>query len=328
MIEELEEGIYRIGVPLPRNSLKELNCYFIRGDERDLVIDTGFNFDECREALFSGLAQLGSDIDRRDVFLTHFHADHSGLASECVGENGRIFISTVDAKYLKWSLDRVLIAENDVRLLKEGFPKDELRKADETNQAYIYQMRNNDPRISCVNEGDVLCVGKYTFQMIQVPGHTPGSMMLWEADKGFMFTGDHVLFDITPNITCWYKMKDSLGAYLDSLRKVHDYPVVRAFPGHRKSGDYQKRIDELLAHHARRIGEALETISAKPGLSAYDISPHLSWNIRAKSWKEFPAMQKYFAVRECVAHLDHLLEEGKIECRMEEGINRYYVSAS
>ncbi len=42
MIEELYPGIFRIGVVLPGNPLRELNSYFIRGEESDLLIDTGF----------------------------------------------------------------------------------------------------------------------------------------------------------------------------------------------------------------------------------------------------------------------------------------------
>ena len=51
MIEEVAENIYRIEVRMPGNPLKALNSYFIRGDEQDLLIDTGFKLPECREDL-------------------------------------------------------------------------------------------------------------------------------------------------------------------------------------------------------------------------------------------------------------------------------------
>lgn len=81
MIEQVAEGIYRIGVPLPQNPLKELNSYYLPGKERDLVIDTGFHCPECEHTLFAGLAELKSDPNRRDVLLTHFHSDHSGMSA-------------------------------------------------------------------------------------------------------------------------------------------------------------------------------------------------------------------------------------------------------
>ena len=49
MTERISEGLYRIPVPLPGNPLRELNSYFIPGGDRDILIDTGFCREECRE---------------------------------------------------------------------------------------------------------------------------------------------------------------------------------------------------------------------------------------------------------------------------------------
>ena len=71
MVEEVAKNIYRIGVPLPNNPLKELNSYFIRGKDSDLLIDTGFRCDTCFQALAAGLDALHSEPTRRDVLITH-----------------------------------------------------------------------------------------------------------------------------------------------------------------------------------------------------------------------------------------------------------------
>ena len=70
MIEEVAENIYRIEVRMPGNPLKALNSYFIRGDEQDLLIDTGFKLPECREDLKEGLKKLNSHQQRRNILLT------------------------------------------------------------------------------------------------------------------------------------------------------------------------------------------------------------------------------------------------------------------
>ena len=51
MVEEVMERLYRIEVPLHNSPLKELNSYVIKGNGRDLVIDTGFNRTACYEAM-------------------------------------------------------------------------------------------------------------------------------------------------------------------------------------------------------------------------------------------------------------------------------------
>ena len=70
-----------------------------------------------------------------------------------------------------------------------------------------------------------------------------------------MFTGDHVLFDITPNITMWPNLPNALGRYLESLEKVRALPVKLALPGHRHTGDLEARIQALFTHHRNRVGE-------------------------------------------------------------------------
>ena len=98
MVTELMKDIYRIEVPLPKNPMKLLNSYLIRSDGRSLVIDTGFNRPECKEALMSGLKELNVDFDRTDLFLTHLHADHSGLLFSVKTEKNRAFAEEREAK--------------------------------------------------------------------------------------------------------------------------------------------------------------------------------------------------------------------------------------
>ena len=81
MPEEICQNIYRIEVPLPENPLKSLNSYVIKGKDRNLVVDTGFNQKICLEAMQTGLSTLGIDLSQTDFFITHFHADHFGLVA-------------------------------------------------------------------------------------------------------------------------------------------------------------------------------------------------------------------------------------------------------
>ena len=73
-------AVYRVDVPLPDNPLKNLNCYVVQDSGETLIIDTGFNRKECLDALLEGLAELDADWEKTNLFLTHLHADHTGLA--------------------------------------------------------------------------------------------------------------------------------------------------------------------------------------------------------------------------------------------------------
>lgn len=65
MINEVVPGIFRLIVPLPRNPLRSMNAYLIKGQERHLLIDTGFDWLECEQALREGLGKL--EVNLADV---------------------------------------------------------------------------------------------------------------------------------------------------------------------------------------------------------------------------------------------------------------------
>ena len=296
MPEEVFKNIFKIPVPLPGNPLKILNSYLIRGSERDLLIDTGFNMPECREAQERGLDELGAKRDSLDIYLTHLHSDHSGLAPDIVGRDGHIYLSRTDYRYLDHFLNRASFEERNGRFLKEGYPEDVLLRSDRDNPAYRLALSHLDGRFVPVPDDFRIEAGGYEWRMILSPGHTPGCTMLWNEAHGLMITGDHVLFDITPNITAWNGTEDSLGDYLESLQKALVFDVKLALPGHRGGGDYHERIRALLAHHKRRLDETASIISSCPGLNAYEIASRMTLKIRSKNWDDVPPAQKWFAV--------------------------------
>lgn len=323
MAEQIEENLYRIGVALPNNPLRELNSYLIRGEERDLLIDTGFRRPECREALAAGLRELGCEKERTDVLLTHLHSDHAGLAREFAGENRRIYISGRDMEELTEHILGIPYGERFRRYMEEGFPREMMEYVRDTNPASRFALDQVDERFTALGEGDRIRCGGYEFCVLLVPGHTPGNVMLWEEKRGIMVTGDHVLFDISPNITCWNSVKDSLGDYLESLERVKEYPVRLALPGHRGGGDYRERVEALLLHHENRLAETERVVREVPGLTAYELAGRMKWRIRARNWEEFPPVQKRYAVGETIAHLDYLRLRGRVHREKTDGLWRY-----
>ena len=50
----------------------------------------------------------------------------------------------------------------------------------------------------------------------------------------------------------------------------------------------------------------------------------MTWKIRAKSWADFPVAQKWFAVGECMSHLEHLIAEGRVRREIVDGQRAYF----
>lgn len=312
MPQEVLKNIYRIQVPLPNNPLKILNSYVIMGDERNLMIDTGFRHPECLEALQAGMSELGLHMENTDILLTHLHSDHTGLAPDIASPETKVFISREELPWMFGETRKNNWANDNIKLRRAGFDvealKTSLQKAPSRGMA-------SDPdfdRFTPVDDGQVLEYGGYKLKAVLTRGHTPAHMCFWMEEQKTMFTGDHVLFDITPNITYWAEMDDALGDYMKSLAMIDKYDVALALPGHRETGDFHARIAHLLEHHEMRLEECLNVVKNNPGLCICDIAGKMTWRIRCSSWEDFPMSQKWFAVGECHSHLRHLEVQGKI----------------
>ena len=85
-----------------------------------------------------------------------------------------------------------------------------------------------------------------------------------------------------------------------------------------------ERIEALLAHHERRLAETEALLAEHPGMTAYETAGKMRWKIRAASWEEFPPSQKWFAVGECMAHLDYLRLRSRIRREMDGEVWRWF----
>ena len=328
MLELLYENpeIYRMLIPLPENPLKTLNSYLIKSENRNLLIDTGFNRPECHEALIENLKELNVDMEKTDIFLTHLHSDHTGLINKIAHKNSKAYIGKIDYEYMFENLEGFNWEESEKRFASEGFPYEIIERLRDTNQAKIFAPDGMFESI-LVEDGYKFNVDKLEFTVILTSGHTPGHTCLYLEKEKLLFSGDHILFDITPNITSWLRVKDSLRNYIESLEKIKKLEITKTFPGHRATSDnVYSRIDEIIEHHKSRLTDTLEVIkekSAKEGLTAYEIASFMKWNMRGKSWTEFPDNQKWFAVGETLSHLDYLLNENKIEKFKDNDMYKY-----
>lgn len=323
MIEKVFPDLYRIEVVLPNNPLRTLNAYVIKGQERSLIIDTGMNRQACIKGMESSLQELEVKLTDADFFITHMHADHSGLVSYFKTETSKVFCSETDAYLInqmaiddRWDIMRSYIKCN-------GFPEEELYEAIDNHPGFKYRNKENTV-FNIVKEGDILKVGNYCFQCIETPGHSKGHICLYEPDKKVLIAGDHILSDITPNITLWSDEDDPLEEYLKSLQKILQLEVELVLPGHRKIFSHCKdRINELTNHHRKRLMEILKILGKRP-MSAFQVASEMTWDIRYSSWSEFPPQQKLFAISEVLAHLQYLHNKGEIR-RESHGDSLVYV---
>lgn len=324
MPEEIAPNVWRLNIPLPNSPLKNLNSYLIRQDGKELLIDTGFRMEECRAALCKELETLHVPLHRLDIYLTHMHADHAGLAPLIAGPESRVYISRSDGERLRALADTDLWERSDRAVVQEGWPPALLSAMRTAHPGRTLQSASFD-RYTYVEGGDLIPLGSARLQVIATPGHTPGHTCLYWPEREILFLGDHVLYQISPNITRWYGSSCDLEHYLESLRQISALPVRLALAAHRSpTGNLRERIDALLAHHERRLDDLFNVVQSNPGITAYDAAAFLHWNIHCRSWEDFPLTQKWFATGEVIAHMEELMRRQRVSRAEEAGIHRYF----
>ena len=323
MIEEVYPAIYRMEIPIPRSPLKATNAYVIKGTERALLIDSGQNCTEALSAIQAGLTELQVDLQHTDIFVTHMHADHSGLLPFLKTETTRIFANAEDAAVI----NHMFISADPMEPLRiaacqNGFAPDEAVAA-------IQRHPGNDIgakaglEFNCVADGDIIAAGPFKFRCVATPGHTQGHICLYEPEHKLLISGDHILGDISPNITYYWGERNPLQQFLNSLNLIERLEVVQVLPGHRRMfSDCQGRIEELYAHHQQRLSEAYSILQSGP-MTGYQVASYMTWDMVFRTWDEVAPVQKFFATGEALAHLQFLLAQDKVQCNWQDGAYWY-----
>jgi len=125
--------------------------------------------------------------------------------------------------------------------------------------------------------------------LLLTPGHTPGHLCVYDENEKVLFSGDHLLWNITPNVSYYDGNSDPLREYIESLRKVRELNVELVLPAHRDTYfEHRKRIEELTEHHKERLNKIVD-ILRKKSLTAYEIARGVKW--KSSSFDELDDFQ-------------------------------------
>lgn len=218
--------------------LMQCNIWHVRGRDRDLLIDTGFGIASLQQAARELFDKALSAV------ATHAHVDHVGSLHEF---SDRIIhqaeAAELDVEGENFSLYRHDHAPESIDSLE--------RAGYEVGPTFITAMPRADfnlsvftrkaaPATRTVDEGDVIDLGDRRFEVLHLPGHSPGSIGLWEASTGMLFSGDAIydgpLLDQLPG--------SDIPTYIRTMRRLESLPARVVHAGHDPSFD-GRRLKEL-----------------------------------------------------------------------------------
>ena len=310
-IEQVASEIFRIEMPMKNLALKSVNLYVIRGLEKNLIIDTGLDREECFKIILDGVKALGINLQITDLFITHMHGDHIGLVEKMWTPHNEVYLNRLEIETIRNFLGFDPIIKYRI---KHGFPREKVKTATERFRVDTDSIvRRGKLDYHSVDNWDQIKINDKRFICIHTPGHSKGHTCLYEPNEKILISGDHILGDITPGIECISDKTNPLSSYLKSLAEVKKLDLSIILPGHRSLiRDPLKRINELEEHHQKRLEEIIQILNGSPG-TAYYVASKMKWDLPYKSWNEVPDDQKWFAVGEAISHLRYLEDQGMVK---------------
>jgi len=276
-----------------------------------------------------------SDIER--LILTHGHWDHDGIASGVVHEGAELWAQELYGHLIPYhpkdllassdketqaQLDKVL--ENDIKNSTRPSIYTQLPEHSEIINNYLSARKSLS-----VNKpiGPKTDFGNLDF--IETPGHSPDHICI-SLDE-ILFTGDHILPEITPHPTMKTKYPNfikqqlpkrfqeesnnwGLLVYIKSLKKIRRIckENVLILPAHRLYNRDNlniitvERADEIINHHINRLYRIVNWIGLEPK-TLEQITEKIFSRRRLVGGNLFPAFQ------EIVSHLELLIESEDVQ---------------
>ncbi len=327
------DGIYQLKVPIPKDALvpdSDLGntlVYLVKEEDGWTLIDGGWNSKVSWDALQSELGEAGVGIkDISTLVVTHFHQDHMGLAKWIKEASGaKVVMHTEDAPA---GLQKRLggVKGNPLELTKKSMRKSGVPQADV--DAFDFPPGGHRKLLPKVDV-DHLLTGleaaiphSSRLKAMWTPGHTFGHVCVYDEKTKTLFSGDHVLPSITPNVSLFPMAEGNpLGDYLDSLGRLRNVDAKLVLPAHEgEFKDLKGRVDEIIQHHGGRLQEMMDAMKNGPR-TAYQIAEKVKWNVGP--WEKLATRTKHMAMFETEAHLVLLVRQGKVKATDRDGVVYY-----
>lgn len=320
---KVAEGVYWLRFPLPF-ALDHINLWLLEDDAGWTVVDTGLGVRPSQK-IWKGL--LAEQLDSKPltrVIVTHYHPDHLGLAGWLEQETGAdVLISRGE-----WALASTICDSSDtqtVERLREfigshGLAGDDLDKVAGKGNGFRRVVQPLPTQPGFLAAGDTVTINGECWQIHVGCGHSPEHLCLYRDSDRLLISGDQLLPTISSNLNVRSSEPDAdpVTDFVDSLKALRDNlpEDTLVLPAHGLPfRGMRARINALVAHHDEQL-ERVEAACKESPRSAFDMLPVL-FN------RKLDVQQLMFAMGESIAHLNCLMQQGRVRRERVDGIWKF-----
>jgi glyoxylase-like metal-dependent hydrolase (beta-lactamase superfamily II) len=308
--------------PFPVGDIHAYLIFPLAGSESLTLVDTGVRSPEAFEAMRRGFKDFGFALEQVDrILVTHAHPDHYGQARRLRDLSGaQVFASAIEAERMRvgWS-PRTHYRERASAWLRHwGVPQDLLEEQGAARAAVPAWQEPVEVDV-VLGEDDRLALGDFTLEVIETPGHCEGHIVFYEAETRTLFSGDHLLTDISPVPLLHIpdegeERQKSLIRFMHSLDRVERLACDQVFPSHGDViWDHRTVIAGYRLHHERRKLQIARYLESGP-LTPFEIG--------ARMFRRHYRTELFLVMSEVIGHLDLLVEEGMVVLEERGGVAR------
>jgi len=203
--------------------LFDANMYIIDG-ENPILVDCGTGFKVEKNISFILDFLQGRSLQA--IVLTHRHFDHVGGAAAIADVTGAI----------------ICAGDGDAEPLRQG----------DSASTLGTDFGGSIPSLSVksLHEGDNLETGDHTLRVMETPGHTIGSISLYDEANRILITGDTLFVNGVGRFDVPTASRENL---VGSLRRLHALPAEHMLPGHGPT--FQGKVSDQAANGLKMLGE-------------------------------------------------------------------------
>lgn len=333
LAEAADAGVHCLPIPTPF-LVGRVNCWLIE-DEPLTLLDCGPNSGKALDELERALAARGRAIeDLGLIVVTHQHIDHIGLVDVLARRSGAD-VAALDrlAPYLgDYRRAAELDDEFAVALMaRHGIPAD-VAHALRAVSAAFRGWGSGTTVTRPLADGATLALRDRTLQILHRPGHSPSDTVFWDAARGMLLGGDHLLAHISSNPLVTRPLDgdassaegrerpQALRSYVASLEATRELPVRIVLPGHGGPvTDHRALIAERFALTERRARKVLRLLGAER-LTAYELAQRM--------WGNVAVTQAFLTLSEVLGHLDLLCADGRARELDDGAVARFEATAA